>query len=79
MKLLLSSLDGSEIKSLRQELSRAGIRCQLRKNYLAHGAFGLPPFPELWIKRESDILKALKRLGTRRLRGMTVIVPNSVD
>jgi len=77
MKLLFSSRDGSEIKSLRQELSRAGIHCQLRKNRIAQGTFGVPPFPELWIKRDSDIIKALRKLGIRRLRGMTVIVSNS--
>jgi hypothetical protein len=74
MKMLFSSRDGSEIKSLRQELSRAGIQCQLKKNHIAEGAFGIPPIPELWIKRDSDILKALRKLGTRRLRAMTVIV-----
>jgi hypothetical protein len=77
MKMLFSSRDGSEIKSLRQELSRAGIRCQLRQNRMAHGAFGIPPFPELWIQRDSDILKALRKLGTRRLRDMTVIFAKS--
>lgn len=77
MKMLFSSRDCSEIKSLRQELSRAGIRCQLRHNRLAQGAFGIPPFPELWIKRDTDILKALKKLGSRRLRDMTVIVSKS--
>jgi hypothetical protein len=73
MKMLFSSRDNSEIKSLRQELSRAGIRCQLRHNRIAQGEFRIPPFPELWISRDSDILKALRKLGTRRLRGMTVI------
>ncbi len=78
MKMLFSSFDGSELRSLRQQLSRAGIPCQVKKNRLAHGAFGTPPFPELWIKRDTDILKALRKLGTRRLRAMTVIVSNSV-
>jgi len=76
MKLLFSSPDGSEIRSLRQKLSRAGIQCQLRKNRIAHGAFGIPPFPELWIKHDGDIIKALRKLGARRLRDMTVIVSN---
>ena len=75
MKMLFSSRDGSEIKSLRQELSRAGIQCQVKKNRIAQGAFGIAPFPELWIKRDSDILKALRKIGTRRLREMTVIFP----
>ena len=73
MKMLFSSRDGSEIRSLRQELAKAGIQCQVRKNRIAQGAFGVQAFPELWIKRDSDILKALKKLGTRRLREMTVI------
>ncbi len=73
MKMLFSSLDRSEIKSLRQELARAGIQCQLKNNPIAHGTFGIHPFPELWIKRDSDILKALRKLGARRLRQTTVI------
>ena len=71
--MLFSSTDTSEIRSLRQELSRAGIQCRLRQNRIAQGAFGIPPLPELWINRDADILKALKKVGTRRLRGMTVI------
>jgi hypothetical protein len=73
MKMLFSSRDISEIKSLRQKLTRAGIRCQLRKNRIAKGAFGILPFPELWIQRDGDILKALRKLGKHRLRDMTVI------
>ena len=77
MKMLFSSHDRSEIKSLRQELSRAGIRCQVRQNRIAQGAFGIPPLPELWIQRDTDILKALRKLGRRRLRDMTVIFSKS--
>jgi hypothetical protein len=73
MKMLFSSLDSSEIKSLRLELARAGIKCQLKQNPVAHGTFGIHPFPELWIQRDSDIIKALRKLGTRRLKQTTVI------
>ena len=73
MKMLFSSRDISEIRSLCRELSRAGIRCKLRHNRIAKGAFGILPFPELWIQRDADILKALKKLGKRRLRDITVI------
>lgn len=73
MKMLFSSRDVSEIRSLRQELSRAGIRCRVRHNRIAKGAFGILPFPELWIQRDADILKALRKLGKQRLRDMTVI------
>jgi hypothetical protein len=78
MKMLFSSRSGSEIKSLRQELSRAGIQCRLRNNRMAQGDFGVPPLPELWIQRERDILKALRKLGSARLRGLTVIVSDPV-
>jgi hypothetical protein len=77
MKMLFSSPNNSEIKSLREELNRAGIRCRLRQNRIAQGAFGIPPLPELWIQRDSDILKALRKLGPRRLRDMTVIFSKS--
>jgi hypothetical protein len=73
MKMLFASRDVSEIRSLRQELSRAGIRCRVRHHRIAKGAFGILPFPELWIQRDSDILKALRKIGKRRLRDMTVI------
>jgi hypothetical protein len=47
----------------------------VRRNRIAHGVFGVPPVPELWIKRESDILDALKILGPQRLSRMTVVFP----
>jgi hypothetical protein len=75
MKMLFSPADGSEVKEVKKKLSRAGIRCQIRKIALAQGVFGIPPYPELWIEEETDILKALKLLGSQRLRKMTVIFP----
>ncbi len=58
---------------VRKRLAEAGIRCKVRRNPLAQGVFGVPPFPEPWVNDEGDILKALRLLGTRRLRQMTVI------
>jgi hypothetical protein len=75
MKMLFSSASGSEIKLAKKKLFDAGIRCQLRNNPLAHGIFGIPPAPELWIEKDSDILKALKVIGGSRLQQMTVIFP----
>ena len=75
MKMLFSPTDSSEIKSVKKKLSQAGIRCQIRKIALAQGVFGIPPYPELWIEDEGDILKALKLLGSQRLRQVTVIFP----
>lgn len=42
---------------------------------MAEGLFGIPPYPELFIENERDILRALKLIGTQKLSGMTVIFP----
>lgn len=73
MKMLFSTTDRSEVRMVRKKLADAGIRCQVRRNPVAQGVFGIPSFPELWVNDEGDILKALRLLGTRRLRQMTVI------
>jgi hypothetical protein len=73
MKMLFSPSENSEVTQVRKKLSAAGIRCELRKNPLAQDVFGTPLAPELLIEDERDILKALKLLGSRRLKQMTVI------
>jgi hypothetical protein len=75
MKILFASADRSQITSVRKKLFQAGIRCQVRKNPVAQGVFGVPPTPELWIKESRDILKALRVIGAQRLQQMTVIFP----
>lgn len=75
MKMLFSASDCKEVKLVRKKLFEAGIRCEVRRNPVAQGVFGIPPYPELWVNDESDILKALRLLGTRRLSQMTVILP----
>lgn len=75
MKILFSA-DPAEVKSVKKQLFEAGIPCQIRNNKVAHGVFGVPAYPELWIKNEGDIITALKLLGPRRLRQMTVIFPS---
>jgi hypothetical protein len=77
MKMLFSSSDRTEIKRIRKKLFEAGISCQLRHNPVAQGLFGIPSTPEIWIQKDSDILKALRLLGGQRLQQMTVIVPGS--
>jgi hypothetical protein len=75
MKMLFSPSDCTEVKLVRKKLTAAGIRCAVHKNPLVQDGFGIPTNPELWIENEGDILKALRLLGTRRLRQMTVIFP----
>jgi hypothetical protein len=77
MKLLFPPRDRSQVKLVRKKLSDAGIRCQMRQNPIAQGVFGIPPFPELLIENERDILKALRLIGASRLRQMTVIFPGA--
>ncbi len=73
MKMLFSSSDRNQVKQARKKLFAAGIRCEVRQNPVAQGVFGVPSFPELWVNKDGDILKALRLLGTRRLKDMTVI------
>jgi hypothetical protein len=75
MKMLFSSPDHSEVKQVKKKLFEAGVRCEIRNNPVAQGLFGLPACPELWVNEQSDILKALKLVGPRRLKEMTVIFP----
>jgi hypothetical protein len=77
MKMLFPPCDYSQVNVVRKKLSLAGIRCQLRKNPVAKGIFGVPPLPELLIENERDILRALRLIGARRLREMTVIFGGS--
>jgi len=74
MKMLFSTRDDGEVRHVRKKLSEAGIRCRVRRNPVAQGIFGIPSVPELWINHDTDILKALRVLGTRRLSQMTVIL-----
>jgi hypothetical protein len=73
MKMLFSTSDSGEVRLVRKKLSEAGIQCEVRGNPVAQGVFGIPSYPELWVNRDADILKALRLLGNRRLRQMTVI------
>jgi hypothetical protein len=75
MKILFSSTNRGEVKQVRQKLSEAGIECKIRRNPMVQGEFGVPACPELWVNNEGDILRALRLLGTRRLRQMTVVFP----
>ena len=75
MKMLFAPSDGSEVRQVRKKLADAGIACAIRKNPIAEGVFGVPPYPELWIEDENQILKALRLLGAKRLRQTTVIFP----
>ena len=76
MKMLFPACDLAEIKTVGRKLSRAGVKCELRKNPVAKGFVGISPLPELWIDNEYHILKALRLLGRPRLRQMTIIFSN---
>jgi hypothetical protein len=73
MKMLFSSTDPTEIRQVRRKLSNAGIRCKLRQNNVAGDEFGAPACPELWVRDDNDILKALSLLGPSRLHNMTAV------
>jgi hypothetical protein len=73
MKMLFSSSDRGQVRLVRKKLFEAGIACEVRQNPVAQGVFGIPSYPELWVHDDGDILKALRLLGSRRLKQMTVI------
>jgi hypothetical protein len=73
MKMLFSSSDTDEIKQVKKKLFEAGIPCEVRHNPIARSVFGARTCPELWVNNEGDILKALKVVGTSRLRQMTAV------
>ena len=73
MKMLFSASDRGQVKLVRKKLFEAGIQCKVRRNPVAQGIFGIPSYPELWINKDTDILKALRLLGNRRLSQITVI------
>ena len=75
MKMLFPPNHGAKVKEVRKKLSAAGIRCRIKKIPLAEGLDGIPPYPELFIENERDILRALRLIGPQRLSGMTVIFP----
>ena len=75
MKMLFPPSEGAKVKEVRKKLCAAGIRCRIKKIPLTEGLFGIPPYPELFIENERDILRALKVIGSQQLRGMTVIFP----
>jgi hypothetical protein len=73
MKMLFSSTDPTEIRQVWKKLSSAGIHCRLHQNPMAKDVFGAPVCPELWVRDDGDILKALRLLGPSRLRQMTAV------
>jgi len=73
MKMLFSASDHGQVNKVKKRLFEAGIKCEIHQNRMAQGVFGIPTYPELWVKEDGDILKALKLLGTHRLSQMTVV------
>ena len=75
MKMLFPPNHGAKVKEVRKKLCNAGIRCRIKNIRLTEGLFGIPPYPELCIENERDILRALKVIGNQQLSRMTVIFP----
>ncbi len=71
MKMLLSTPDYHKVELVKRELFEAGIRCEVRQNNVAQCVLGISSPPELWVKDDGDVLKALRLLGTRHLSQMT--------
>ncbi len=76
MKILFSATNRTEVNQFKKKLFAAGIPCRVRHNRVAQGIFGIPSFPELWVKDGADALKALELVGQPRMAEMTVIFGN---
>lgn len=73
MKMLFATPDHHKVELAKRELFEAGIRCEVRQNTVAQSVLGISSPPELWVKHDGDVLKALRLLGTRHLSQMTAI------
>jgi len=66
MKMVFFSLDASEIELLAQELSHAGIPCEIHRSPSAESAGLRTRCTELWIENDEDFHRTLMlcvRLG----------------
>lgn len=75
MKMLFSSRDLSEVTSVRNLLSKAGIPCDILNDAMSPAMLEMALYPELWIENDEDFLAASVLLASWR-RDMSAIFAN---
>ena len=58
MKMLFSSKDLSEVTSVKNLLSKAGIPCDILNDAMSPAMLEMALYPELWIENDEDFLAA---------------------
>lgn len=66
MKMLFSSMDLSEVTSVKNLLSRAGIPCDILNDAMSPSMLEMALYPELWIENDDDFLAASVLLASWR-------------
>ena len=66
MKQLFSSPDSAEVGLLRSRLEAAGIKCEIRNEYLSPAMPGAPFYPEIWILKDEEFAEASELLAAWR-------------
>jgi len=72
MKMLFSSTDLSEVTSVKNLLSKAGIPCDILNDAMSPAMLEMALYPELWIENDEDFLAASVLLASWR-RDLPVI------
>ena len=66
MKMLFSSTDLSEVASVKNLLSKAGIPCDILNDAMSPAMLEMALYPELWIENDEDFLAASVLLASWR-------------
>ena len=75
MKMLFSSTDLSEVTSVKNLLSKAGIPCDILNDAMSPAMLEMALYPELWIENDEDFLAASVLLASWR-RDLPAIFAN---
>jgi len=75
MKMLFSSTDLSEVTSVKNLLSKAGIPCDILNDAMSPAMLEMALYPELWIENDDDFLAASVLLASWR-RDLPAIFAN---
>ena len=77
MKMLFSTTDLSEVTSVKNLLSKAGIPCDVLNDAMSPAMLEMALYPELWIENDEDFLAASTLLAAWR-RDLPVIYANPI-
>jgi hypothetical protein len=75
MKMLFSSTELSEVTSVKNLLSKAGIPCDILNDAMSPAMLEMALYPELWIENDEDFLAASVLLASWR-RDLPAVFPS---